>query len=99
MGSEVSEDGKLKLPEELTIHNIEETMNCLCEKMSYMHGVTIDASELRQIDACGLQVLLAWAKEAKVRKMPFVIVNPSTYLIHVLAITGAAKAVPLGKEN
>ncbi len=91
MGSQNKET--YKLPVELTIYHIEEFMSSLCTELAAKTDVLLDASDLKNIDASGLQLLIAGAKEAEIKKKSFVLLNPQENLRHIFSVTGADKII------
>ncbi len=89
----------IKLLKEVSIQNTEELLNNLSDQLTKGSEVVVDAAKVEHIDACGLQLLLAGAKEARRNGKSFILTNPSAYLEHVLYITGADKVVPVQKEG
>lgn len=87
-----------KLPAELTIYHIEEFLSTLGAELAAKTEIILDASDLEHIDASGLQMLIAGAKEAEIKKKSFLLLNPRENLRHILSVTGASKVVSVREE-
>ncbi len=85
-------------PVELTVHCIEGLLNELNRQALSEPEIVLDGANVQHIDACGLQLLLAGAKEAQQKGKTFVMTNPSEYLKYIFKITGASKIIPFRKE-
>lgn len=99
MGIEEQKEGIVKLPAQFTINCVEEQTNIISKMLAKNSEVMIDAADLQQIDTAGLQLLVAGAKEGKIRGKPFVLVKITEHLQQIAAITGADKIISLKKEG
>lgn len=82
-----------KLPESLTIHNVKEVQESLLlyleEKALEDDQIIIDANELNDVDASGLQLLVSACKTLKGQEKEYIVENIKDDLENVLRTSGA----------
>lgn len=90
--------GEVLLPEELTIQQLEELVGEFSTALAESEQLVVDGSQVNQVDAAGLQLLLAVAKEGNSRGKPFTLVKPNRTLESILEMTGAVRILSVRKE-
>lgn len=86
----------IELPQNLTIHHIEEHFNTLSEQLNAAgDAVVLDGSKVETIDTSGLQALLVGVKSSLQNGKTIAWENPTEILASSAAKIGIAKALQL----
>lgn len=98
------EDAMYLLPIELNIYNVLEVKEHLIEHFHQIwlkqnESITLDARKLTDIDASGVQLLIATYKTAAQKGIKFKMKNASHALKRTLIICGAHKLIPLAETG
>ncbi len=87
------------LPEMMTIHNVQEVQEQLLgyvQQLSPEEPVVLNAEEVQDADAAGIQLLLSAAKTFRQEGRPYRLVNCQELLERLLTISGASDIVDKG---
>jgi len=88
----------LILPSQITVNNIEETRDMMAGWLNDAENqLRCLGSGVETIDATGLQLMIAFNKEAARKNREFVIVSPSPVLRDVLVYSGVDKILAMGR--
>jgi anti-anti-sigma factor len=79
----------------LTIQNIEKIQEYLTEKLNGESTITLDMSEVSDVDISFLQLLLSFKNECDSLDKTLNIVKPTDKLLDSLAITGLDQVIDL----
>lgn len=86
----------IELPQNLTIHHIEEHFNNLSDQLNAAgDAVVFDGSKVETIDTSGLQALLVGVKSSLQNGKTIAWENPTEILANSAAKIGIAKALQL----
>lgn len=88
------------LPQDMTIHNVKTIQTELLDYIEMQIGenkskLILDAKEVDDIDAAGLQVLLSAYLTAQEEKISFELKNNAGYLNEVLNLSGVSDVLDL----
>ena len=88
----------LTLPSQITVNNIEEIRDMMAGWLNDAENrLRCLGSGVETIDATGLQLMIAFNKEAARKNREFVIVSPSPVLRDVLVYSGVDKILAIGR--
>lgn len=85
----------LKLPEEISIANVNEWKGKLVDFMSEPSPYTLDGSELQRLDTAAIQLLLAFTTKLGSKETNFSWQSPSPALLKTADLLGLKEALSI----